>query len=188
MVDFSELKAKMEELTAEKRRILSLTDITGGKRGLKENARLYKRAEEIGKEITKLNKKLFYFGRKGAEMITKEDWSISHSGFDKGSSYGGKLSGNRVYIINQDLEIIATVEGDTQEEAEANAHLIAAAVNACQKVNSDNPMAVAEAIVAMYEVLENLVFQVSNDGVPWPQIQQAIIKSREAIAKAERRG
>ena len=41
-------------------------------------------------------------------------------------------------------------------EVEANAHLIAAAVNACQSVNQDNPMAVAESIKDMYELLKEL--------------------------------
>jgi len=35
----------------------------------------------------------------------------------------------------------------------ANAHLIAAAVNACASVNPDNPLAVAESIKDMYEAL-----------------------------------
>ena len=39
------------------------------------------------------------------------------------------------------------------DEDEANAHLIVAAVNACQSVNSDNPMAVAMSIKDMYEAL-----------------------------------
>ena len=38
-------------------------------------------------------------------------------------------------------------------KAEANAHLIAAAVNACISVNPDNPLAVAESIKDMYEAL-----------------------------------
>ncbi|KKL76917.1 hypothetical protein LCGC14_2040060, partial [marine sediment metagenome] len=38
----------------------------------------------------------------------------------------------------------------------ANAHLIAAAVNACIKLNPDNPMAVAESISEMCEALKNL--------------------------------
>jgi len=42
------------------------------------------------------------------------------------------------------------------EEAEANAHLIAAAVNACASVNPDNPQAVAESIEEMYEALKKL--------------------------------
>ncbi len=49
-------------------------------------------------------------------------------------------------------------------EAEANAHLIVAAVNACQEVNPDNPMAVAENIqdvtaklINCYGILEALL-------------------------------
>ena len=37
-----------------------------------------------------------------------------------------------------------------------DAHLISAAVNACQSVNQDNPMAVAESIKDMYEALKQV--------------------------------
>ena len=43
-----------------------------------------------------------------------------------------------------------------EEEAEANAQLIAAAVNACISVNPDNPLAVAESIKDMYEALKTM--------------------------------
>lgn len=43
-------------------------------------------------------------------------------------------------------------------EALANAHLIASAVNACASVNPDNPMAVAESIKDMYEALKEIKF------------------------------
>ena len=39
----------------------------------------------------------------------------------------------------------------------------------------------------MYEALESLTFNVSNDGVPWTQTQQAIIAGRQALAKAGER-
>ena len=40
-----------------------------------------------------------------------------------------------------------------QESANANARLIATAITACQAVNPDNPMAVADSIKEMYEFL-----------------------------------
>ena len=46
---------------------------------------------------------------------------------------------------------------DCGMEGEANAHLIAAAVNTCIKVNPDNPMAVAESINDMYEALRTTI-------------------------------
>ena len=48
------------------------------------------------------------------------------------------------------------------EEELANAHLIAAAVNGCQAVNPDNPMAVAEAIQEMYKALKGLLEGLDN--------------------------
>lgn len=57
------------------------------------------------------------------------------------------------------------VEGDSESichitrrvniaESEANAHLIVSAVNACIKLNPDNPLAVADSITELYEALK----------------------------------
>lgn len=51
----------------------------------------------------------------------------------------------------------------------ANAHLSSAAPN-------------------MYAALENLIFQVSNNAVPYSQIRAAVIEGREALAKAKAEG
>jgi len=50
---------KMEELIMEKHRILTCLDITGGQRGIRNNDLAHKRAAQIDKELTQLNKKLF---------------------------------------------------------------------------------------------------------------------------------
>lgn len=42
-------------------------------------------------------------------------------------------------------------------EQQANARLIVTAVNACQKINPDNPLAVAESISDLYEALQKIV-------------------------------
>ena len=55
------------------------------------------------------------------------------------------------YLINTD-----NMENIADCKTEANAHLIAAAVNACQSVNQDNPMAVATSIKDMYEALKRV--------------------------------
>jgi len=67
----------------------------------------------------------------------------------------------------------------SKEEARANADIIVAAVNACQEVNPDNPMAVAESIKDMYEALK-VAFEKSHN----PEVEIILMK---AIAKAERR-
>lgn len=44
-----------------------------------------------------------------------------------------------------------------EEEAEANAHLITAAINACKEINLDNPIAVAEALPDLLKACEAIV-------------------------------
>mgnify|MGYP001600193123 CR=1 FL=1 len=62
-----------------------------------------------------------------------------------------------------------------------NAHLIVAAVNACQSVNPDNPRVVADSIKEVYEALEQIASCKSN--VPGDVIDIA----QKALAKVEGR-
>ena len=88
-------------------------------------------------------------------MYTKGWWEVTDSAFTRCTTYRGKQTGGRAFVTTSDtLDLVAEAQGDTQEEAEANAKLIAAAVNACIKVNPDNPMAVAESITELYEALK----------------------------------
>ncbi len=64
-------------------------------------------------------------------------------------------------------------------ENETNARLIAAAVNACQSVNPDNPLAVADNIKEMYEALKRIASCKSI--VPGDVVDIA----RKVLAKAE---
>ena len=67
----------------------------------------------------------------------------------------------------------------------ANAHLIKAAVNACIKLNPDNPQAVAESIGDMHEALGAVVEMQStpqNERVNAEQVWQSVIK---ALSKTE---
>ena len=72
----------------------------------------------------------------------------------------------------------------------ANARLIAAAVNACQKINPDNPLAVAEALPDMYKALRAFrpVFLTRNDfhqvcflkeDELWEAVEQALANKAE---------
>jgi len=70
------------------------------------------------------------------------------------------------------------------EENEANAHLIVTAVNACIKVNPDNPMAIAESIADMYEALRNLT-DFDEHGGNGQDHYVLVAKAKEALAKAE---
>lgn len=65
----------------------------------------------------------------------------------------------------------------------ANAHLIAAAVNACVNLNPDNPMAVAESISDMYEALKNLR-NIYDDLIKNSRPLDFWVKVDKALAKA----
>lgn len=82
----------------------------------------------------------------------------------------------------------------TKEEAEANAHLIAASVNACASVNPDNPMATAKSIGAMYGALKLGVkladaiirdIEAQKDKTPSVEVFMARATLVEALAQAE---
>jgi len=64
-------------------------------------------------------------------MFTKGEWKATDYVY---------MNGEKRYDVETADEVIA------MDVSEANAHLIAAAVNACIKLNPDNPMAVAESI------------------------------------------
>jgi len=66
----------------------------------------------------------------------------------------------------------------TTPTAEANANIIVTAINACQEVNPDNPMAVAESIKDMYEAFRQL------KNYPAESVKQI---ANEILAKVERR-
>lgn len=63
------------------------------------------------------------------------------------------------------------------ENEQANAHLIATAVNACIKVNPENPHSVAESILDLYEACKEALEKSHN-----PEVEAILA---EAIAKAE---
>lgn len=68
------------------------------------------------------------------------------------------------------------------EERFGNAKLILTAVNACIKLNPDNPMAVAESISDLYEVLKRVI-------LIWDNFEHITtgdyIVAQKALAKAE---
>lgn len=92
--------------------------------------------------------------------------------------------------ITIDKKLIAVVYDPEKPESytgvcKANARLIAAAVNACQAVNPENPMAVAESIKEMYEALKWLckLYEIEPKGeggyLPsWNHALQALAKAK----------
>jgi len=72
-----------------------------------------------------------------------------------------------------------------QKSPNANAHLIAAAVNGCISVNPDNPQAVGEAVKDMYEALLSALGAIAtlDSGKGWVKEITGVIT--KALAKAE---
>ena len=60
-------------------------------------------------------------------MHTQGEWKRSDTCFVRWTTYRGKATGGRAFITNSESGLIAEVQGDTQEEAQANANLISAA-------------------------------------------------------------
>ena len=95
------------------------------------------------------------------------------------------------YFMGDDIEIqvngatIAMVKSGKSTVSQlitlANANLIAAAVNACASVNSENPQAVAESIKEMYEALRSILWDLNQRAMPDKQ------EVEKALAKAEGR-
>jgi len=109
---------------------------------------------------------------------TKEKWIVT--------KFSEKDSGVVAININNPTNH-RTVAMFHQNEKDAN--LICSAVNACQSVNYNNPLAVAEAIKPMYEALklalqtlDTHVFEVHPDDIAGQVIRMVIQK---ALNKAE---
>lgn len=84
-----------------------------------------------------------------AEII-KGDWEVIANSVPMPGKKGKWLT-----LIRADGETVCQLSGEKQT-IEANARLIAAAVNACRKVSHDNPMAAAEGIEEVHRALKVL--------------------------------
>lgn len=58
---------------------------------------------------------------------TKGEWKVTDSGFQRFSTSRRNREGGRRFVTDDNLGLIAEVQGDTQEEADANARLISVA-------------------------------------------------------------
>ncbi len=100
---------------------------------------------------------------------TKGEWTIEENSYLK----------TRPYMIKAGSQFIANID------SLANAHLIAAAVNACASVNPDNPMAVAESIKYMYEALKEITELAPRDKLKLPYAIKVVEIADKALLKAE---
>jgi len=93
------------------------------------------------------------------------------------------------------------VPAESEEIAKNNAHLIVDAVNACFKINPDNPYAVVEVITDMYEILKELaayahivmtMLSASNIAVDFPTqltidcLKERYDKAQKILAEAKK--
>ena len=104
--------------------------------------------------------------------------------------------GNKIKVFGAGTIAICPSPTDNEGVLEfvANAHLIVSAVNACAKVNLDNPLAVAESISDLYEALKFAVNQIEEfkkvytiaGYLPhYAFLNTAIWEMEQALAKAE---
>jgi len=114
-------------------------------------------------------------------MITKGEWKVEVDEYD------GTIN------IATETQNIAKMCFDDQHTLKANANLIVTAVNACKKINPDNPQAAAESIEDMYEALKTLLdlyvkLALSGDAGFWnPETEDEVKQARQALAKADRK-
>ena len=97
----------------------------------------------------------------------------------------GEWKANGTFVEMDTTPICSTssVNNLPRDEAMGNAYLLAAAVNGCQEVNPENPMAVAESIKEMYEALKGLLEGLDNPmRIPAFEL---VDKASLALAKAE---
>lgn len=80
--------------------------------------------------------------------------------------------------------VIATVNYiGMEDEGKANACLIVSSVNACIKLNPDNPLAVAEGISDLYEALKEITAQFRRVEYLYSKDLFIIEKAEQALAK-----
>jgi len=87
------------------------------------------------------------------------------------------------YIVRKNAERQAEYEAKTEVRS-ARWKLELTAVNACKKINPDNPQAVAESIGDMYEALKVLLGIVAHNALP---SEAKIRQAEKALSKADRK-
>ncbi len=110
---------------------------------------------------------------------TKGEWKVTHSL-------------RRVWGVNEDTAAVIPICVTTGDnKGEANANLIVAAVNACVKLNPDNPMDAAESISDMLEAVkvalwdgEHDEYQAQKQG--HPRLIERLEIYRKALSKSKR--
>lgn len=114
------------------------------------------------------------------ENYTKGEWSVIEGGV-KGSLHVIRTVPNGG--VDRVCEIVIPSTG-CRVNAKANAHLIVSAVNACIKVNPDNPQAVAERITDLCEALKELT-DFDEQGGNGKDHYILIRTAKEALLKVE---
>ncbi len=110
---------------------------------------------------------------------TNGEWEYSPDSTDYvcREKYEGCFKG--VIHGKEDKMALAVIINDCVN-GEANAHLIVEAVNACIKLNPDNPLAVAQSITALYEALKSLLWDLRQRAIP-----NDLTEFEQALASAE---
>ena len=108
---------------------------------------------------------------------TKGEWKVS------------RPLDNITYLITQDNPIaeMRWGAGIYEDAQRANANLIVEAVNACIKLNPDNPLAVAQSISALYEALKEAQMVIARAELAKGNIHRLAVEEQmiKALSKAE---
>ena len=120
--------------------------------------------------------------------FTKGEWKSRHPVNNDYTVYTGEYGAGIVQVA---------MLFESSPNAEVNANLIVGAVNACIKLNPENPLAVAQSIGDMYEALkailpsfDSIVRAEECDhsvGICWCADRNAIFEAKQVLAKAEGR-
>ena len=118
---------------------------------------------------------------KGEWKIYKSADNVSERIPPEGRSYLWNI-----WVVDKSNKAIAQIHSNNNDVLEANSHLIVAAVNACTKLNPDNPQAVAESITDMYEALETTLKNL-EDGFANKNLSLKTMISK-VLSKVDRKG
>ena len=108
--------------------------------------------------------------------------------YTKGEWHIIKDTDNRLHIMSKGKDSTMSInvaKMPVSPDAKANAHLIAAVMNACIKLNPDNPMAVAESISELYEALKEITELAPRDKLRLPYAIQVVEIAEQALAKVK---
>ncbi len=116
-------------------------------------------------------------------MVTKGKWKAWHP-WDTLESVTAII----VDVTPQRTDLLANIKWGSNipiGEQKANAHLIVSAVNACKKLNKEDPQAVADSIEGVFEALKAITTHFRKLDKLYSKDKEMLEAGEQALAKAE---